>query len=51
MIADLRLENEEALARVLDSSQRKRLAQVALQLDGPLAITRPEIAAPLSLRD
>ena len=51
MIADLRRANEEALARVLDKSQRKRLAQVALQLEGPLAITRPEIAAQLNLDD
>jgi hypothetical protein len=51
IIADLRRENEEALARVLDQSQRKRLAQIALQLEGPLAITRPEIDARLNLDD
>jgi hypothetical protein len=51
MIADLRRENEEALAGVLDKSQRGRLAQVALQLEGPSAITRPEVAARLNLAD
>jgi hypothetical protein len=51
MIADLRRENEEALARVLDKPQRERLAQVALQLEGPMAVTRPEIAARLNLAD
>jgi hypothetical protein len=51
MIADLRRESEEALARVLDKPQRERLAQVALQLEGPMAVTRPEIAARLNLAD
>jgi hypothetical protein len=51
MIADLRRESEEALARVLDKPQLERLAQVALQLEGPMAVTRPEIAVRLNLAD
>jgi hypothetical protein len=51
MIAGLRRENEEALARVLDKPQRERLAQVALQLEGPMAITRPEVALRLNFAD
>ena len=48
MIADLRSENEQALKRVLNKRQRERLAQVSLQLEGPLAVTRPEIARELN---
>jgi Spy/CpxP family protein refolding chaperone len=51
LIAGLRRENEEALARVLDKPQRERLAQIGLQLEGPMAVTRPEVAERLNLDD
>jgi hypothetical protein len=49
MIADLRAENESALAEVLDPGQRRRLAQIILQFEGPLALVKPEVAAAINL--
>jgi Spy/CpxP family protein refolding chaperone len=49
MISDQRNEKEAALARILTSRQRARLAQIALQLDGPAALTKPEVANQLNL--
>ena len=49
LIADLRAENEAAIAQVLDAGQRRRLGQIILQLDGPLAVAQPEVAAALKL--
>jgi hypothetical protein len=49
MIEDLRRENEEALSRIFDKRQRERVAQISLQLEGLMAVTRPEIATKLNL--
>ena len=42
-------ENEEGLAKVLNANQRKRLDQIALQMEGITALTRTEIADKLGL--
>jgi hypothetical protein len=49
MIVALRAENEAALSRVLEPAQRTRLAQIALRLEGPLAVARPEVADEINL--
>jgi hypothetical protein len=49
MIATLRSENEAAITRVLEPRQRTRLAQIALQLEGPLAVAEPEVAVKINL--
>jgi hypothetical protein len=49
MIGDARRENEAALAQVLEPRQWKRLDQIALQIEGPLALAKPEIAARVNL--
>src|SRR5205823_9578144 len=49
MIAHLRAENEAALKTILEPKQRSRLAQIVLQVQGPLAVAEPEIAARLNL--
>jgi hypothetical protein len=48
-IAMVRAEHLAAVNRILDSGQRARLEQIALQLEGPLALTRPEIAGRINL--
>jgi hypothetical protein len=48
-IAAIRTEHEAALARALSPRQRTRLEQVALQIEGPLAVSRPEIADRINL--
>jgi hypothetical protein len=47
----VRAEQEAELARVLDARQRTRLAQIALQIEGPRAVLRPDVAARLQLSD
>ena len=42
-------ENEAGLARILNPAQRKRLNQVALQMEGIAALTRPEIVEALGM--
>ena len=49
MIASVRTENEQAIAKVLEPRQRKRLEQIALQIEGPFALAKPEIAARVNL--
>jgi len=44
-------ETEAAILRILTKPQKTRLAQIALQIEGPLAVTRPDIAASLKLTD
>jgi hypothetical protein len=50
MIAQLREQHETAIAKLLEPKQRKRLSEIALQLEGPLAVSRPEIAAKINMR-
>jgi hypothetical protein len=49
MIASLRAENEAAIAEVLEPRQRKRLAQIVIRAEGPLAVSRPEVADAINL--
>jgi hypothetical protein len=49
LIANLRAENEAAIDQILDAGQRRRLAQIILQLEGPLAVAQHEVAAALKL--
>jgi hypothetical protein len=44
-------ESQAAILRILTQPQKTRLAQIALQIEGPLAVTRPEIASALKLKD
>jgi hypothetical protein len=47
--ASLRDENEQALGQILDSGQKRRFDEISLQVEGPLAIARPEVARKLNL--
>jgi hypothetical protein len=47
--ARLRQENERILAQLLDGTQAARFEQIRLQVEGPLAVARPEIASKLRL--
>ena len=47
--AEMRKANQEALAKILDADQLKRLNQIALQQRGPRAFADPEVASALSL--
>jgi hypothetical protein len=47
----LNQESEAAILRVLTQPQKTRLAQIALQIEGPLAVTRPEIMAALKMKE
>jgi hypothetical protein len=47
--AELRTENEQALAQILEPKQTARLKQIALQQEGLLAVTREEIADKINL--
>jgi hypothetical protein len=49
IITGLRRENEAALARVLEPGQRRRVSEIALQVEGPTALARPELASRLNL--
>ncbi|MFO0952664.1 MAG: hypothetical protein U0835_16260 [Isosphaeraceae bacterium] len=42
-------ENEDGLARILKTSQRKRLDQISLQMEGAAAVVRPEVAQAINL--
>ncbi len=46
---DLARNNEAAIADILSVEQRKRLRQIALQLQGPMAFREPDIVAALKL--
>ena len=45
----LRQETDQAVAKILDPKQKERLDQIALRVEGPLAVARPEVAAKLRL--
>jgi hypothetical protein len=45
----LRQENERAVVRILEAKQAERLYQIVLQAEGPLAVSRPDVAAKLRL--
>jgi hypothetical protein len=47
----LRGENEQAIDRILEPKQQERLEQIVLQLEGPLAVSRPKVADRLRLND
>jgi Spy/CpxP family protein refolding chaperone len=49
MIANQQSEKEAAFARILTPRQRARLAQIAVQLEGPEALVKPEVATQLKL--
>jgi Spy/CpxP family protein refolding chaperone len=49
MIASLRAENEEAIGQVLEPRQRRRLSQIAIQAEGPLAAARADVAEAINL--
>jgi hypothetical protein len=48
-MGQLQQESEGSLARVLEKNQVKRLKEVQLQVEGPFAVLRPEIAEKLEL--
>ena len=45
----LRQETDQAASKILDPKQKERLDQIALRVEGPLAVARPEVAAKLRL--
>jgi hypothetical protein len=47
----IRKENDQAIAQILEPKQKERLDQIVLQHEGPLAVARPEIAAKLKLNE
>jgi hypothetical protein len=46
----LRQENEKAAAQILSADQQKRAEQIHRRVEGPLAVSRPEIAQELGLK-
>lgn len=44
-------ESEVAILKILTKPQKTRLSQIALQIEGPLAVSRPEIASSLKLNE
>jgi hypothetical protein len=48
-ITSVRIEQEAAIARILHPRQRTRLEQIALQIEGPVCVARPEIAERINL--
>lgn len=48
---DLRRENDQAIAKILEDAQRERFTQIVLRAEGPLSVARPEIASRLRLND
>ncbi len=44
-------ENEQGIARILTKGQRKRLDQIALQMEGVSALLRPEVAQVVQLNE
>jgi hypothetical protein len=49
--AQLRQENERAAAQILNPEQKERASQIMLQVEGPLAVARPDVASKLNLSD
>lgn len=49
--ATMQAENKAALGKILTSKQANRLYQISLQLEGPTAVTRPEVAQKLRLTE
>jgi hypothetical protein len=49
--SNLARENEAGLARLLNAAQRKRLSQIALQMEGISALTKPEIVEALGMSE
>jgi hypothetical protein len=47
----LRQETDRSIAGILDAKQKERLDQIVLQVEGPLAVARPEVATKLRLND
>jgi hypothetical protein len=47
----IRQETDKGLGEILDAKQKERLDQISLQVEGPLAVARPEIAAKLRLNE
>jgi hypothetical protein len=48
-LAELESRAETSLRKLLDAKQRARLAEIALQVEGPQAFLRPEIIQPLGI--
>ena len=48
-MAGLRREHESAVSKVLDKAQKARLAQIELQREGLLAVTKPDVATKIKL--
>jgi hypothetical protein len=46
---NMRRDNEQAVAKILDETQKERFNQIVLRAEGPLAVARPEIASKLKL--
>lgn len=44
-------ESEAAILKILTKPQKLRLSQIALQIEGPMAVSRPEIAKSLKLNE
>lgn len=48
-VGTLLQENEAGIQRILDRDQRKRLTQIALQMEGIAALAKPEVARAINL--
>jgi hypothetical protein len=48
---EMQQQTEEAIAGILKPSQQKRFGEILLQIEGPLAVTRPEIAEQVGLTE
>jgi hypothetical protein len=48
-VGQLLKENETGIDRILDKAQRKRLTQIALQMEGAAALVRPDVAQAINL--
>jgi hypothetical protein len=49
MMAAMAAESEKVVLSVLEPEQRQRLTQIGLQIEGPLAVARPEVAKKLNI--
>ncbi|WP_169977962.1 Spy/CpxP family protein refolding chaperone [Tautonia rosea] len=49
MMTQILKENETGIAQILDKGQRRRLDQIALQMEGATALARPEVAQAVGL--
>jgi hypothetical protein len=47
----LEQESDAAVLKILTKPQKTRLSQIALQIEGPMAVSRPEIAKSLKLNE